>query len=204
MALAELPANPIASMNEESLEARECTRVYDQCVEELLEINEWGFAGRRVKLALAENDRPHEWAYAYAMPNDCGTPRRVVPDFDGLGLPVAIGGEPYGERWMASKKLTDYIIEDATLYTNVEDATLEYGARTIAEAQMSALFVRALALEIASRIVMPIKKSREIKGDLIKQAELAKERAMADDKNRQPQITPSYMPEALLARGDAC
>lgn len=209
MALAELPANPIASMGEASLEARECTRVYDQCLQELLELHEWGFANRRIILAAVTNDRDSEWGYAYALPTGVGTPRRVLPD-----LTTAIGAlplpgpftPPYYEVWGFSSyaTFTDYIIENGVIYSNFENAMLEYGAATVAEAVMPALFVRALALEIASRIAMPIKKSRELKGDLIKQAEVAKDRAKADDLNRQPQRAPYYMTEMELARGGGC
>lgn len=206
MALAELPANPIASMGEESLEARECTRVYDQCLQELLELHEWGFANRRIVLAAQTNDRESEWSYAYALPVGVGTPRRVLPDLTGVALSLPLPGPfepPYYEVWglTSGTGYTDYIIENGVIYSNYENATLEYGASTVAEAVMPSLFVRALALEIASRIAMPIKKSRELKGDLIKQAEIAKDRAKADDMNRQPQRAPWYINEVEVARG---
>jgi hypothetical protein len=206
-ALAELPDAPIASLDEASLQARQCKRVYGQCLSEMLELHEWGFANRRVVLAGIPNDRPNEWAYAYALPSGIGTPGRLVPDLSSLGLgaiPVqADDTPPYYETWAwpASAYPSDYIIDATTIYANVDGAILEYGAATVSPTEMSALFVRALALEIASRLAMPLNKSRELKGDLIKQAEVAKDRAKADDMNRQPQRVPSYVPDAKRARG---
>lgn len=191
MALAELPSAPIASEDENSLEARECSRWYDQALEWLLEQHDWEKANRRSVLAATANDRPSEYLYAYALPDGLGTPRRVIPDLEslGLGLPVPLPGEPYAETWAFALDNcpVEYIIENSVLYTNVENATLEYGAKTISEAVMSAMFAEALAYRLASHLAMPIKKDRELKADLIKQAEVAKDRAMADDLNRQPQ-----------------
>jgi hypothetical protein len=72
-------------------------------IREMLEgPHDWSFQNRRVILAqLATNGRDHEWAYAYALPADMGTPIRVLPDFDslGLGIPVPLPGDPYMETW---------------------------------------------------------------------------------------------------------
>jgi len=49
-----------------------------------------------------------------------------------------------------------------------------------------AMFARALALELASRLVMPLINKRERQGDLIKRAEVARDRAISDSRNRDP------------------
>ena len=205
-ALAELPSAPITAEDERSLEARETGRVYDQALKELLEAHDWGFATRRVQLASVTNDRSSEWGYAYAMPTDVGTPRKLIPDFEGAGLGIPLEGPftpPYYEVWGTFGALPEpyFIIENLVIYSSLQNATLEYGAATVSEAVMPALFARALALEIASRIAMPIKKDRVLKGDLIKAAEAAKDRAMADDMNRSPQYQGfGYTSEIALAR----
>lgn len=186
-ALAELPDAPIAALDEKSLQARECGRVYDACLAGLLEAHEWSFANKRVVLAALANDRPNEWLYAYALPTDMGTPRSVLPPNGTIPLPWA-----YLQN--------NYLTESGILYTNQAMAVLDYGASSVAESVMPAKFVRALVLDIASRIAMPLIKNREIKGDLIKQFEVEKERAIAIDMNRQPQGYPPYIGEAEYAR----
>jgi hypothetical protein len=205
-ALAEIFSDPITAEDEVSLGARETERFYDTCIKEMLESHDWGFATKRVLLAAVTNDRSNEWSYAYAVPADMGTPRTIVPDLSSLGYSLPVEGPytpPYYEIW-ANISVVDqpyFIVEAGVIYSNTQTATLEYGARTVGEAVMPAMFQRALALELASRIAMPIKKDRILKGDLIKQAEAAKDRAMADDDNRSPRQFPAtYVSEAALAR----
>jgi len=209
-AVALLPAAPMASLDEASLEARECRRFYPQVVREMLEgPHDWSFANRRVALAaMATNDRPSEWAFAYAVPADMGTPIRLVPDFEalGLGVPVPLAGEPHAETWtsVAADFEAPYRIENGILYANIDNAALEYGISDIVEAVLPALVVKALVADLASRLAMPVKKDRRLKGELLQEAELYWQRAMADDQNRQPQHGwSSYSPEGLIARAGA-
>jgi len=204
-AIAELPAKAIQSIDENSLEARECRRFYPQIVSEMLSgPHDWSFQIRRVALATLANDRPFEWVYAYALPSDMGAPIRVIPDLSalGLGFPVPIPGEPYAEQWALTGRYfeTPYIIENGILYTNVQTATLEYGINGIDDLVLTPLTVRAIVLDLASRIAIPVKKDRKIKAELVGQAEVAWARAIAEDMNRQPQISDDYLSEAMVAR----
>lgn len=207
MALAELPDAPIASENEQSLQARETGRFYDPCVKELLEAHEWGFANKRVALASIVNDREFEWLYAYQLPADLGTPIGVVNEWSGSYDPLlspATGNllaPIYGIYPLSYIADADYQIHGTTLYTHRSGAVLEYGVSTVSENLMPALFQRALVLELASRIAMPLGKSRELKGDLIQAAEIAKDRAMADNDNRYPRRhSEGYVSEVERAR----
>jgi hypothetical protein len=195
-ALAELPSASIASLDEKSAEAMACARAYPQALQALLEFHPWSFANKRISLAAVTNDRASEWRFAYAMPTDCAMPLRIVPDpsVDACG-PWRDWDQGLGSA---------YDLEGSTLYSWVENATLDYVSRDLAEARMTSMFADALALELASRIVMAIKKSRELKGDLIKQAEVAKQRAEAADMNRQPQRNAPYESEAGRARRSDC
>lgn len=205
-ALAELPSAPIAAMDERSLEARECARVYQSALRYLLEQHDWGFATRRAVLAAVTNDRANEYAYAYAVPSDMGTPRRLITDFEATGLGIPLEGPftpPYYEVWGTFGELGEpyYVLENRVIYTSLQNATLEYGVAIVSEADMPQMFAWALSLEIASRIAMAIKKDRQLKGDLIKQAEAAKDRAMADDQNRSPRYQDvGYISEVAMVR----
>lgn len=206
-ALAELSVARITAEDEPSVAARETAAVYDDCKRDLLESHPWGFATRRTILAEVTNTRSSEWLVAYAVPSDMATPRYLIPDLSTLGLGLPLPGSsipPYYEVWSGLNfgAYPAFILENGVIYSNIETASLEYGASDINESVMPGLFRRALALEIATRIVMPIKKDRQLKGDLIKQAEAQKSRAMAEDDNRYPKAYPNmgYMNEVGLAR----
>lgn len=194
-ALGELPSAPVTTDDEATLERRECERVYVPCIKELLETHDWGFANRRVALAKVTNTRNGEWIYAYAAPADMGTAIRILPGwlFE-RDVPAEVA-DLYDRH-----PQVPYRLEAGIIYTNEDEARLEYGLSMVSEADMPAMFARALALEMASRLAMPIKKDRVLKGDLIKQAEAAKDRARADDENRHPRTMPAFISEAELAR----
>jgi hypothetical protein len=205
LALSKLPASPIASLDENSLEARECRRFYPQVVADMLEgPHDWSFANKLVLLAAVTNDRDAEWLYAYALPNDLGSPIRVLPDLNGIGLmlPIPIPGSPYAEAWVAQLEriAMDYEIEGDTLYTNAATATLEYTVNDVAGMRVSQLAVTAMALDLAARICIPIKQDQTREQALMSQAELAWQRAIADDRNRQPECYGEYLPESIAVR----
>lgn len=199
-ALDEVGGVTIASMDESNIEARSIKRHLPTVLSEFLEWHEWGAAIRRTALALrSSNDRRNEWQYAYALPPDFGTARRVVPALTGDTLEFPVIGPFVYPAWDALGPVP-FLIDNATLYTNLENAIFEYGVNEIEPAQITAMMARAIALETAARIAMPIKKSRELKGDLIKQAEVARTRAIADDENRYPRQSIRYVSESEWAR----
>lgn len=203
-ALAHLPAQPIVSFEENSLEAREVRRFYPQAVADALERSDWSFANARVDLALnATNGREDEWLYSYALPTNMATPLRVVPDFAGLGLglPVPLHGDPYAETWAtAGPYETPYLIEGAALYSNIENARLEYLVNDVANIVVPQLLHTALALDLAARLAVPIKKDGAREAALLKAADSKWQEAIADDRNRHPQSYGQYVSEGLMAR----
>lgn len=206
IAIAHLPAHPIASMNENSLEARECRRFYPHVISDMLEgPNDWSFSVQRVSLALlATNDREMEWLYAYALPTNLGSAIRVIPDLSsaGIAIPVPLPGDPYAEAWATNGAYieTPYIIDGAALYSNVTSATLEYTINDVAGLNVPQLVITAISLDLASRIVVPVKKDSERETKLLMAANAAWERAIADDRNRQPETQVQYVSEAIMAR----
>jgi hypothetical protein len=195
LALGELRAPQIIDIAEETAEARECSRYYPQCLSLLLERFDWSFATRIQSLAqYSSHQRSNEWLYAYALPTDCGTPKRLMPS----DLPS------YGYYHPSDRPLLErqgFIVEAGILYANVPNAVLEYSAKSIPETDMPAVFVDALAYSLASRLAVPLRDSRELKGELLKQAELSTQRAMADDMNRQPNTDQWTFDEVTWARG---
>jgi hypothetical protein len=204
-ALAHLPAGQIADMNENSLEARECRRFYEPTVRRALEREDWSFINTRAILALkGTNDREQEWLYAYALPSNMGGALRVVPDFEGAGIgyPIPLPGQPYAESWLANGQAweTPYIIEGDTLYSNILNARLEYSINDVAGVGVTELFLDALALQLAQRHAMPVKKDSQREQALAAAARTAWDEAVADDRNRHPVNSGQYVSEAMAAR----
>jgi hypothetical protein len=193
-ALGEVPASLITSMDEGSIGARHCQRLYPKVVEDLAEIHDWDFMIRRVTLAQITNDRK-EWCYAYALPTDIGSPRKLIPNYGDIRHHVAPA------RFDQIEDSIAYQIAANKLYTNLDQATLEYTISDPDPGRFTSLFSRAVAMELASRLVMPILNDRQRQGDLIKEAELAKGRAIADDINRNRNTDLDFVSEAAMARG---
>ena len=198
-ALSEIAADPINSIEEASSSAFYCRMHYASVLEELLGWTDWDWAIRRVTLALRANDRLGEWLYRYAKPADMAEAIRVLPTVTEqvASLPV-VGPYPF-PAWDALGKLP-FAIADGSIYTNVVDGILEYQVNTVDPAAIDRFAARAASLELAARLAMPLKKSRELKGDLIKQAELAKQRAIAESENRSPRIQTDYVSTVEYAR----
>lgn len=198
-ALSEVGADTIQSIDEGSLSSKECNRHYANCIADLLAVHDWGAAIKRVTLAEKVNDRPNEWAFAYAKPSDCGNLRRVLPS-DLLGsTPMPVWGwwnVPLLDRLPPLR-----FVEDAgTIYTDVASAILEYTVATLAESDMRPLFRRALVLTLAARIAFPLKKDRALRGDMLALANNSTALAMSDDQNRYPRVQQAYVSDIELAR----
>lgn len=207
-ALGRIKAGQIADYDEQSLSAEKCRLYYPEVLGDMLEGNhDWSFATQRVRPAqLLVNDRPGEWQYAYQLPSNMagGSAIRVIPDLEaaGLAIPVPLPGEPYSEAWSVSGNFieTPYVIEGSALYSNVADATLVYGVNDIAGISVPNKVITAFALDLASRLAVPIKNDKERESTLQAAARAAWEDAIADDRNRQPQHTGQYVSETMLAR----
>lgn len=203
LALDELPSATIVSISDTSLQAKACRRAYEQCLAELLENPQWGFAKRRIALAaLAVNDRESEWGYAYSLPSAVGFPIRIVVE-DQIDDPGTwlLAGQLVAPQMVWPGESIHYEFSGSTFYTGVPDAVLEYIHADPDVATFGALFVKALALQLAARIAMPIKHSRELKDKLLQDAEVATQRALASSLNRNPhRYGDDYIPDVVRAR----
>jgi hypothetical protein len=202
LALAELRAKYISDIDQTGVEAESCRIAYPQCLSLLLETHDWSFATKIATLAAyGSNTRESEWGYAYALPTDMATAKRLVPS----GVLGSYADRAYyypceDIRALTWDRAQAFIVEAGVLYSQIPDAILEYSANTLDEVNMSAAFKDALVYSLASRMAVPIRDDRTLKGELLKQAELATQRAVADDMNRQPQRDASYSDEVTYAR----
>lgn len=203
-ALGECPAGTIASVSEKSQSAYECNRVGPQVIGEMVEEFHYDFAITRASLAVIGNDRGGEWSFAYAVPANMASPLRILPNIGTSGgtVPLLAGQTlaPVIGASLGDPFRIEYEIADDILYCNVPGALLEYVRTDVDVSKFPRLFVRACALEIAQRIVMPLLKSRERQRELAQAAEVMKQRAIADNLNRKPTSTYGYISYMELAR----
>jgi hypothetical protein len=188
-ALAELRAKSIVTADDSSVEARECTRYYQDVVNRLLERHDWSFVNAIAALAeLASNPRPDQWSHAYQLPADCANVLSVL-------RPI-----PVPTHIHAPRLAIPYAIKDRVLFCNVASARLEYSLSDVSEAQMTALFQEAVVINLAAKLAMPVSNDRALKADLFREGEVAIARAIADDRNRQPERMDDEPDDVILAR----
>jgi len=206
-ALDRIRAPAIADINENSLQAQKCRLHYPEVIANMLEgPHDWSFANQRVQMAQAgTNARPFEWLFAYLLPANCASPICVLPDLTTLGLaiPVAVPGEPFSEAWaVLNNYALPYVIEAGILYCNAQNAWLDFTINDIAGIPISNLCARAIEIELAMLLAVPVKGDSTREKELATMSELAWQKAIADDRNRQPQCWGNYVSEAISARHD--
>lgn len=138
MALSHLgQGKEVQDEDENSAAAGACRRFYDQVVDEALGDFRWSFNRKFATLALIEADPTDEWAYAYRVPSDCLTVRRILSgirnDTNATAIPFIIGQDDSGRL----------------LYTDMENAQVEYGVRLDGTSRFPADFARALSFLLA-------------------------------------------------------
>lgn len=210
-ALAEVPHGHIDDFEEQATAAEWCARLYPSTLAYCLDRHDWKFARARKVLAQTTNDREGEWAYAYAVPEECIQELRVLPptEADWYSVPLLAGQllAPWPSLALLAPLMARYYVSAGKIYSNTANALLEFIAAAPNEQTFRPLFERAFVLELASRLVMPLKGDggRQRQGDLVKAAEVAMDRAMADDINRDDELSSYgiFMNETELARGGA-
>lgn len=163
LALAHLgDAAAIASLDppEGSAQAEHCARFYPIARDSLLEMHSWGFATRRVQLALLASGWP-EWLYSYAQPADAMNIIAILPPFAtddySSGVPDSAGGAYVPQPFSCE-------IDDngaSVIYTDQPDAVLRYTATVTDSTRFSPLFSVTLSWHLASMLAGPI-----IKGEV--------------------------------------
>ncbi len=129
-----------------------CNQIFNQTVEELLDMHQWSFATVRANLAETATNDLAGWKYSYLFPADALKALQVLPD-----------GEK--DRYVdpRTRNPNEYTIEqavsgDLVLYTDVEDAQLRYVKYIYAPNKFSPLFITALGWLLASKLAGPVMK----------------------------------------------
>lgn len=196
-ALAQIAAGQIASLTENSIEARECNRFADALLQEMADWTTWRALIKRQALTATTNDRPAEWLYCYQAPADLADPIaiRQVED-DATDLPLS---GPFPFPLQDAYQLA-FVYEGDKIYSNVENATLVFSSSSLTATQMTPLMRRAFVLELASRLALAVKKDAKIAQAMQNLAEVARARAVADEENKIRVNERGYVSHAEYAR----
>lgn len=144
MALSAVGGYAIASLDEQSAEARACLQHYEPCRDEVLRAFEWPFATKVVALPTVADVRFPGWEYVYAFPSDCLFARAVIPP-NGQLVPVVLF-----EVRASNNGTSKYIV------TDLAQAYLEYTAKIEDPTMYDPQFVRALSCYLGAQIAVAL------------------------------------------------
>lgn len=148
LALTRIGVDTINSLDESSQPARVCRQCYDFVRQNVLRRYPWAFATRRITLALLETE-PVDYKYAYRYPSDAIGIRGIYNEYM-LGLP----------RDNHFKILSDK--QGKVLYTNIENALVEYTADIKDASLFDAMFIDAFAWRLAAEMAMALTNNMNI------------------------------------------
>lgn len=125
---------------ERSQNARACRLFFDQVVDEMLRKFAWPFATKLAALQLLATDPNDEWGFSYRYPNDCLYLRRILSgtrvDTSDTRVPFKVAQDAVGK----------------VVYTDMEDAQVEYTVRITDVNRFSPDFAVAFTYLLASKI----------------------------------------------------
>lgn len=179
----------IASIGENSPEAKACKLWYDMSRRQALEAYNWSFARRKLTLASHSDPAPEpRWNFRYQYPVDCVKARLIEnplgEDADAIPFDLELSDD-------ASVK---------TIVTNQDDAVLIYTADITQTSLFSMFFVDTLSSLLAARIAIKLTGKRTLKGDMIQQYNALLRIAPAHDANEAVGKKPREA-EHIRARG---
>lgn len=185
LALGRIGSVRILALDDSTQEARFSKLFYAETRDEVLRDHPWNFAQKRAVLSALSDAPLFGWRWAYALPVDC---LRVL-QLNGF----AQDAEP--DEWE---------IEDGKLMTDAGVAQVTYTARVDDAVKFDALFVEALSVKLAAKLVTPLTGSRTQAADFVKEYEgiisgRAKRRDSAESRSRQrPMWTESALVRSRL------
>jgi hypothetical protein len=141
-ALIKIGASRIASLTEDSKEAKLCYEQYPILRDEVQASHPWNFCIKRVVLALLPSTPAFGFDYEFQLPNDC---LRVVE---------------------LDTKHIDYQVESDKLLCNEQNMSIKYIARIEDTTKFSPMFISALSHRIAADLAYPLVQSNTLARDM--------------------------------------
>lgn len=147
MALFHLGINKkITAFTDDTEEARACDLFYDQARKHVLESFPWNFACKYQTLPEISEGNPQGFEFAYQLPSDCLKVRKIFNESFTLGD-------------------IDFKIVGQELWTDMEDACIEYTYDNSVEGTFDNTFITAFARKLASDLAMPLTRKTRLEAD---------------------------------------
>lgn len=158
----------IASLQENSKEAKACSRNYEPALAQVLGAAYWNFARFQAPLTLLldgtispPDDVPTPWVYEYAYPSDCLQARYIMPLINGstaagstvVAQPVSVGSPV---RFLVGVDNDAQSQKRRVILTNQPNAILVYTVYVTDTSLFDEQFVTAFANYLAHRIALPL------------------------------------------------
>lgn len=202
----------IASLSEQSAEAKECARRYDACLEAVLQAAFWNFARKQVNGVLlkdgtiAGNTVPVPWLYEYEYPADAIQVRYVMPIYSqgatiSGGATVAVPPmQTRPVRFVVSSDLDTTGNDIKCILTNQPNAVIVYTKKITNPALYDAQFVECFAGYLGAKICMALTGKRDVMLDQFRWAQQSANEAQASNGNEGLTVIDST-PDWIAARG---
>lgn len=194
MALSQLRAGSINSLNESSLQAQQCKLWYPICRDQVLEDAPWQFAHSIKPLALLTTEI-FNWSYVYQYPTDCHKINYLIPNYElftGQEDPIYFYGYDLYRGFPDLKAPIEYKIynieNNRVIAANVSDLRIDYRMKIENPNLFSNQFVMALSHLIASKIAIAVvgyKDGQSMKKDNLSEYRAHLAEALANDFNEQ-------------------
>lgn len=180
----------ISALTDRTNEAQVLNTFYEPARDVVLEDYPWPFATKYETLGLVtdftDETDPHDWDYAYRYPSDCVYARRIVTSngrSEPKPAPFKVGSDEDGRL----------------IYTNEEDAILEYTRLVDDPSLYPSKFAMALSWYLASLIAPGLAKSDKKAGACAQMYHIVKTMAEAGAGNEQHAV-PEPESEFIRAR----
>ena len=145
-----------------SVEAGYCARFYPLARREALEDHPWTWSKTRTALAPVTNPST-VWTYAYALPSDCLSPKRVLQltalaDFIVWPTNQVLTSDEL--QYWSERGTADYEVENGVLLTHEPDAVLLYTRDITDTTKWTAQFTLCVSYLLAAYLAGPIIKGQ--------------------------------------------
>ena len=142
MALGNLgQSDEVNDPDEDTNAANACRRFWDADLESELQDFKWSFAVKQLALAEVEEDPTEEWSFSYTYPSDCAIAKRILSGTRTETLDSEIAFEIVNDD--SGSKI---------IYTDMEDAVLEYVKQEDDTTIYPAYFRKAMSYKLAFSI----------------------------------------------------
>ncbi len=183
----------IASVNENSAEARMILLHYQPSLDAVLQAARWNFARKQISLALLQDGTaggtvPQPWLYEYAYPTDCVSARFIIPNV--ITDPAVAGAIVAVPQYMGNP--VPFLVSSDTdvngneikvILTNQPQAQLVYTKIVQSPAMFDSLFTNCFVAYLAHRICIALTGDKDMAKNQFQLAEDASRKAQASNDN---------------------